>query len=423
MKTLFLVRGVPGCGKSTLVKSLDAYAVSADDYHTDENGNYNWKPENSKAGHRWCLNRVRSLMLPEKSWDYARDIAVHNTFTQEWEMQPYFDLAAEYGYRVTTLVVENRHGSKSIHNVPEETIKKMTDRFEIVLAPEVKYTDYVQIKEQNGLFVHKYKRKVFYDNLWNMHPDLINARGLITDANGTIVQYPFTKIFNYRENNTEIDKNNLVLSVDKINGFMAAVTWYDGKPLVSTTGSLNSNFVDMAKEMLPLDKMEADLQQYGAYTFCFEIVHPNDPHIISEEVGAYLIGCRCKLLNSLQWKQEDLDDLANEWGVYRPNYEYKTFGKILDKLKTYKREGFVVYDTVSDTVLKLKSPYYLISKFIARTKKLNLIFDKGYKQHFDEEFYNLVEMIQNEYTVERFLELTEQERLDIVRFWVENYYV
>ena len=422
MKTLFLVRGVPGSGKSTLVKSLDAYAVAADDYHTDADGNYNWKPENSKAGHEWCQNRVREIM---ETCDetICSDIAVHNTFTQAWKMQPYFALAAEYGYRVTTLIVENRHGSKSIHNVPSETIKKMTDRFEVVLAPEVKYEDYVQIKERNGLFIHKYKKSVFYGNLWNIHPDLIHARGLITDAGGNIIQYPFTKIFNYRENNTEIDKDNIVLSVDKINGFMCAVTWHDGKPLVSTTGSLTSDFVDMATKMLPLDRMAKDLQQYSSYTFCFEIVHPNDPHIIPEEIGAYLIGARLKCYESPQVRQGWLDDFAFDWGVYRPVYEYNTFSRILDKLKTYKREGFVVYDTVSNTVLKLKSPYYLVSKFIARTKKLHLIFDRNYKQHFEEEFYSLCEFLQETYTPEQFSEIPEQERLAIVRDWAENAYV
>lgn len=134
MKTLFLIRGVPGCGKSTLVKSLNVQvAVAADDYFTDAEGNYNWSANKSKEAHSWCKEQARAAM----SSGVLNSIAVHNTFTQEWEMQPYFDMAAEYGYRVTTLIVENRHGSKSIHNVPTETIKKMTDRFEIKLAPDI----------------------------------------------------------------------------------------------------------------------------------------------------------------------------------------------------------------------------------------------------------------------------------------------
>jgi tRNA uridine 5-carbamoylmethylation protein Kti12 len=45
MKNLILIRGVPGAGKTTLLRSLDDYVcVAADDYHTDEKGNYTWKP-------------------------------------------------------------------------------------------------------------------------------------------------------------------------------------------------------------------------------------------------------------------------------------------------------------------------------------------------------------------------------------------
>jgi hypothetical protein len=60
-------------------------------------------------------------------------IVVSNTFTQEWEMQSYFDMANEYGYKVFSIIVENRHGSQSVHNVPEETLIKMKNRFSIKL--------------------------------------------------------------------------------------------------------------------------------------------------------------------------------------------------------------------------------------------------------------------------------------------------
>ena len=60
-------------------------------------------------------------------------IVVSNTFTQEWEMKPYFELAEKYGYMVFTIIVENRHGGVNQHNVPEDKIQLMRDRFEIKL--------------------------------------------------------------------------------------------------------------------------------------------------------------------------------------------------------------------------------------------------------------------------------------------------
>ena len=48
-------------------------------------------------------------------------------------MEPYIDLAQGHDWRVHTIVVENRHGSESIHGVPDHSINAQKDRFEVVL--------------------------------------------------------------------------------------------------------------------------------------------------------------------------------------------------------------------------------------------------------------------------------------------------
>lgn len=65
--------------------------------------------------------------------NFYREIAVSNTFTQEWEMETYFKLAKQYDYTVFTVIVENRHGGVNQHGVPEDKIQIMKDRFEIKL--------------------------------------------------------------------------------------------------------------------------------------------------------------------------------------------------------------------------------------------------------------------------------------------------
>jgi hypothetical protein len=60
-------------------------------------------------------------------------IAVSNTFTQEWEMDTYYELAKQYGYRVFSLIVENRHGGVNEHGVPEDKLEIMKNRFEVKL--------------------------------------------------------------------------------------------------------------------------------------------------------------------------------------------------------------------------------------------------------------------------------------------------
>jgi hypothetical protein len=89
----------------------------------------------------------------------------------------------------------------------------------------------------DGIYVLKYKKKVFYNDLWNDY--IAECRGTIVDSDFNIVSYPFTKIYNYG-----IEKAAPVLSDDtevvafrKVNGFMVAVTFHRGDVLVSTTGS------------------------------------------------------------------------------------------------------------------------------------------------------------------------------------------
>ncbi len=137
-KILYLVRGIPGSGKSTFAKKLvgeDFLVFEADKYFVNQdNGKYEFDISKIKDAHKWCQNLVENCMKDNMiNNQYYPEIAVSNTFTQEWEMEPYFDMAKKYGYNVFSIVVENRHGNESIHGVPEDKIKIMKERFEIKL--------------------------------------------------------------------------------------------------------------------------------------------------------------------------------------------------------------------------------------------------------------------------------------------------
>jgi predicted kinase len=128
MKNLILVRGLPGSGKSTFCELFYTPEVySADDYFM-VNGSYRFNPRELSNAHKACRDKVEKALSEGKEL-----VLVNNTFTQEWEMDDYFKLAKKYIYRVSTVIIENRHGSSSIHNVPFESIKKMENRFEVVL--------------------------------------------------------------------------------------------------------------------------------------------------------------------------------------------------------------------------------------------------------------------------------------------------
>lgn len=131
-KTLLLLLGLPGSGKSTLSKTIGAITFEADMFFMEGN-EYKFNPTKLKEAHAWCQNQVEMTMKNStKNFETSR-IAVSNTFTQEWEMQPYYDLAKKYGYEVFSIIVENRHGGTNVHNVPEDKLELMKNRFEVKL--------------------------------------------------------------------------------------------------------------------------------------------------------------------------------------------------------------------------------------------------------------------------------------------------
>jgi undecaprenyl diphosphate synthase len=65
MKELFLVRGLPGAGKSKLAKSIagsNGYVKEDDMYFVDGDGNYRFNPKEIKLAHDWCLEEVDFIM-------------------------------------------------------------------------------------------------------------------------------------------------------------------------------------------------------------------------------------------------------------------------------------------------------------------------------------------------------------------------
>ena len=128
-KTLFILRGVPGCGKSTVADLIACTGMTdipnsviccTDDYFVDKNGNYNWNPKEIYRAHVYCQNKCQVAML-----DNTTKIIIANTNTTPKDFKEYERLAENYGYRVFHLVVENRHGGKNVHNVPAETLINM----------------------------------------------------------------------------------------------------------------------------------------------------------------------------------------------------------------------------------------------------------------------------------------------------------
>jgi hypothetical protein len=136
---LFLIRGLPSSGKSTLADKLALRWIETDQFFVKDN-EYKFDPALLPQAHAWCLQETKDqieyfLKFPKKS-QYQLNVIVANTFATRWEMQPYIMLAKQHDLRLTvvdlfdggcddeTLFARNKHG------VPLETFRTMREEYE-----------------------------------------------------------------------------------------------------------------------------------------------------------------------------------------------------------------------------------------------------------------------------------------------------
>jgi hypothetical protein len=296
--------------------------------------------------------------------------------------------------------------------------------FKEELKKYVETSGLVNMKEAGeGIYVLKYKKKVFYDNLWNEY--IAECRGTIVDKDFNLVAYPFTKIYNYgiEKEAPVLDDQTQVTAFRKVNGFMVSVSYHNGDVLVSTTGSTSGDFVAMAKEMMLKHMCWADWQMAlmaddcRDMTFMFECVHPNDPHIVVEKPGMYILGYREK-----EWGSKVghdvfmLQELGRMFNCFVPESVTTNLAQLKNMVKECKHEGFVFY-TEDGVSSKIKSPYYLTSKWVARNPRTDKLVDlnKDIKHNLDEEYYPLVDAIRA--NIVEYTAMDEQARLE----WVRNF--
>jgi len=128
-----LLRGLPGSGKSTLAAALcgnGEYPVfSIDDYFTDPvTGTYSFEFDKNHLAYKSCEQRTREALQSG-----IEKVFVANTFTIDWETEPYFKMASEYNYTVFVVTVEKYHSAQNVHEVSEEQIRKMAGKYKVKL--------------------------------------------------------------------------------------------------------------------------------------------------------------------------------------------------------------------------------------------------------------------------------------------------
>ena len=135
MAKVIIMQGVSGAGKSTWIKKNHPKALvcSADHYFLDKNGKYNFRAEDLGKAHQECLKKF--LHELHDLWDgYERPpIIVDNTNCALWEMAPYVQAGAAFGWKVEVvrLVCDPAIAAgRNAHGVPEKSVKGMAARME-----------------------------------------------------------------------------------------------------------------------------------------------------------------------------------------------------------------------------------------------------------------------------------------------------
>lgn len=272
-----------------------------------------------------------------------------------------------------------------------------------------------------GLYILKYKKRVFFDDLWNQFTE--ECRGTIVDKDFNVISRPFTKIYNYgiEARAPRIALTTPVRAYRKVNGFMVSLSWYLDDILVSTTGSTDSPYVSMAKEQMlkhhPWEHWVKCAKMVAGHTLMFECVHPNDPHVIPEIAGMYFLG----------WRKNDWDSKIDgygfgngDWQGYAetclncpfPDMLEVTLGELQAITKECRHEGYVAY-TQDGASFKIKSPFYLTNKWVARNPRTDKLMREDFKNQIDEEYYPLLSAIQAD--IESYTAKNEQERLAWIR--------
>lgn len=118
-KTVYILRGVSGSGKSTvaeeLIKDRKGVICTADDYFETPDG-YKFDVRNLGHAHAAC----KAKFLDALTTDEYDVIVVANTNTTAKEYESYNHYAKQSGALVIFLVVENRHDNIDVHNVPQD---------------------------------------------------------------------------------------------------------------------------------------------------------------------------------------------------------------------------------------------------------------------------------------------------------------
>lgn len=132
---LYIVRGLPGSGKTTLAQKIGCLVVNPWDDISTKKGKYLYDPSNENDVMCYCHDIVKM------AFDYSMDIAICDVFLKKSTIQKIFTWTyhhvkyvqdfKNFGLHVTDLKIspEQSH-QRNIHHCSIKTIQDMNESFE-----------------------------------------------------------------------------------------------------------------------------------------------------------------------------------------------------------------------------------------------------------------------------------------------------
>lgn len=414
-KEIVVLIGVAGSGKSTIREKLlaenpDYVVYSHDDLRAEffakRNARYGDAREAfayASANDREYDQYVKSILA--NLLKSGVSIIADSTNLNSKRRMKYVNAKYTYGYTLKAIVVNtplqeciDRQVGRGDKAVPEHSVREQYSKIDlsdlrryysdiqwlpddrgmekvrsVVAGPNFNVYDPKQLKDwvnsnpnlvnmrpsktYPGLRILKYTRECMFRNLWDYAA--IEMRGLIIDEDWNIVVHPFTKMAAEGEvlgilPPVNFKDDQVVKYSRKVNGFMIAVTPTKKYGTIwSTTGSTDSDFVKLAKKhhIGP----EHGSTMGPPITSLAEVCDTSDPHIVVESEGITLLALR---------------EHGHPAFLVKP--QTATIRELREEAKRCRHEGFVVVDPDTDRLVKIKSRYYRLIKWIGRTEPQNV---------------------------------------------------
>lgn len=130
-RIIYLMRGLPGSGKSTMASGLGGLVFSTDDFFMVD-GQYRFDPEKIAEYHQKNIDRTEVAMKTGEPL-----IVIDNTNILAAHMRPYVLLADQYGYRVEIRMPTTPWmwdvdilAERNSHHVSRDILLRMKNAFE-----------------------------------------------------------------------------------------------------------------------------------------------------------------------------------------------------------------------------------------------------------------------------------------------------